>query len=115
MLGLLMQIVVNAPDHAKSAPSPSNGSNVVVWLGLACVGVAALFVLGIIGSAISAMGKPSSCSLCGNKLKRAVYPWKVEQGGKKVKQMYLCPDCNENFEKRRSKEAVEKYFGARTD
>ena len=49
---------------------------------------------------------PGSCDVCGQRIKRKYYTWRID--GKKQK---LCPFCNSQMERKVSKEAFSKKFG----
>ncbi|WP_447824794.1 hypothetical protein [Aeromonas salmonicida] len=51
-------------------------------------------------------GKPSSCSMCGQSIKKTYYKWTID--GKK---QTLCPKCNSQMERKVSKEAFNRRFG----
>ena len=53
-----------------------------------------------------AVSKPSLCSVCGLRLKRKYYSWKIED-----KTQYLCPKCNSRMEGKVSKQAFKNKFG----
>ncbi len=63
----------------------------------------ALIIFFVIGAIF---GKPSSCSICGQSIKKTYYKWTIS--GKK---QTLCPKCNSQMERKISKEAFNRRFG----
>lgn len=64
------------------------------------IGIVILLVLVVM------FGKPSSCDVCGQSIKKTYYKWKI--AGKK---QVMCPKCNSQMERKVSKEAFNKKFG----
>lgn len=64
------------------------------------IGIIVLIVLGAI------FGKPTSCDVCGQSIKKTYYTWKIS--GKK---QHMCPKCNTQMERKVSKESFNKKFG----
>ncbi|MDE0568398.1 MULTISPECIES: hypothetical protein [Shewanella] len=63
------------------------------------IGIIVIIILGAI------FGKPSSCDVCGQSIKKTYYKWTI--GGKK---QVMCPKCNSQMERKISKEAFNKKF-----
>lgn len=72
--------------------------------GLVCCGIIFVVLLVLGGGAKAA--KPKRCTFCGNVIRRTGYIWEIE--GKKH---ILCPHCNTQMERRKSREAMDRIFG----
>jgi hypothetical protein len=68
-----------------------------------CCCVISLVVVGLV---VASIGQGRTCGICGDRIKRRYYSWKIE--GKK---MALCPNCNRGLERRKSRDALERRFG----
>ena len=66
--------------------------------------VLTIIFVSLIGLMI-ATAKPGRCGICGNDLKKKSYQWELE-----VKKVTVCPNCNRELEKKRSRDAVKKYL-----
>jgi len=60
----------------------------------------AIVVIFIVGAILSS--KSDHCDICDSELKRKVYTCEIEGETKEI-----CPNCNRELEKKRSKEAIE--------
>jgi hypothetical protein len=61
----------------------------------------AVILVIVVGIGVFSTLKSSTCDLCSTLLKRNVYTWKID--GKKKR---ICPNCNRELERRKSKEAI---------
>lgn len=83
-----------SPVTSEQHQSRSCGSGIGWVVGI----VVFLFIIG-------SLAKPTTCSVCGQALKRNSYTWTIE-GKKQV----LCPKCNSRMENKVSKEAFKAKF-----
>lgn len=70
--------------------------------GMVAVGV--LVVIGLL-AAVSGSGKKDQCEVCGNPTRGTTYTWTI-----KGKESQVCSKCNQQLERRQSKQAVDQLL-----